>query len=216
MRFQLIDESNIGDHSHLDAGDKCCYMFEYTSGKDYSFSSTNSLISNLKKKPIEKFTNPRAYKFKGQDISKCSAWLSQAINPKWLQIATLVPIPPSKEKTDPEYDDRMVQICKGIDASFTVDVRELVLQRASIPAAHENPKYRPSIDEFVDLYTINEDATEPPPSTIGIVDDVLTAGTHFKAMKRVLENRFPNVSIFGLLIARRVFPDDETPDIQAN
>ena len=115
MRFQLIDESNIGDHSHLDAGDKCCYMFEYTSGKDYSFSSTNSLISNLKKKPIEKFTNSTAYKFKGQDISKCSAWLSQAINPKWLQIATLVPIPPSKEKQIPNM---MTGWCKSVKESM--------------------------------------------------------------------------------------------------
>lgn len=213
MRFQLIDESNISDHSHLDADDKCCYMFEYTSGKDYSFSSTNSLISNLKKKPIEKFTNPAAYKYKEQDIPKCSAWLSQAINPKWLQTATLVPIPPSKEKTDPEYDDRMVQICEGIDTSFSVDVRELVLQRESIPAAHENPEYRPSIDELVDLYTINEDATEPFPRTIGVVDDVLTAGTHYKAVKHILESRFPDVPIYGLFIARRVFPDDETSNL---
>lgn len=214
MRFQLIDESNIGDHAHLDADDECYYMFEYTSGKDYSFSSTNDLISNLKKDLIKKLINPSEYRHKGLAISKCSTWLSEAINHEWLKMATLVPIPPSKVKTDPEYDDRMVQICEGIDASFHVDVRELVLQCESIPAAHKNPGHRLSIDELMGLYTINENVTKPIPRTIGVVDDVLTAGTHFKAMKHTLENQFPDVPIFGLFIARRVFPDDETPDLQ--
>jgi len=36
---------------------------------------------------------------------------------------------------------------------------------------------------------------------------VLTAGTHFVAMKTTLSRRFPGVSISGFFIARRVFPD---------
>lgn len=212
MRFQLIDESNISDHSRLDEDDKCGYMLEYTSGKDYSFSKTNQLILNLKKKPSKK-SNPAEYKHKEQAISKCSALFSEAIDHGWLKIATLVPVPPSKAKEHSEHDDRVLRICKGISAPFTVDVRELVVQHKSIPAAHANPNNRLSIDELVELYMINEEETEPPPSTIGVVDDVLTAGTHFKAMKHVLESRFPGVPVFGLFIARRVFPDDETPDL---
>ena len=185
MRFRLIDKSNISDHWHLDASDKCYYMFEYTSGKDYSFSETNSLISNLKKKPVKETTKPTEYRHKKQAISKCSAWLSEAINHQWLETATLIPIPPSKVKTDPGYDGRMVQICKEINASFSVDIRELVLQRKSVPAAHKNPDCRLSVDELVKLYKVDGQKTEPPPNTIGVVDDVLTAGTHFKAMKHV-------------------------------
>lgn len=215
MRFQLIDGSNISDHPRLDADDRCCYMFEYTSGRDYSFSSTNSLISNLKKKPIKKLTRPAEYRYKESAIAQCSAWLSEAINPRWLETATLVPMPPSKEKTDPEHDDRIMQICQGINTSFTVDVRELVLQHESIPAAHENPDCRLSVNELAGLYLVNEQEVSPSPNTIGIVDDVLTAGTHFKAMKHVLEDSFPGVPIWGLFIARRVFPGDESIDSEA-
>jgi hypothetical protein len=41
---------------------------------------------------------------------------------------------------------------------------------------------------------------------MAILDDVLTAGTHFRAMSIVLSQRFPGVPIVGLFIARRVFP----------
>jgi hypothetical protein len=46
------------------------------------------------------------------------------------------------------------------------------------------------------------------PRAIGVVDDVLTAATHFRAMKDVLATRFPGIPITGIFIARRVFPDD--------
>lgn len=49
--FRRIDETNIADHFNLEATDVCYFMFEYTSHKNYSYSATNNLISNLKKKP---------------------------------------------------------------------------------------------------------------------------------------------------------------------
>jgi predicted amidophosphoribosyltransferase len=42
------------------------------------------------------------------------------------------------------------------------------------------------------------------PSSVAIVDDVLTTGAHFKAMKRILMERFPEARIVGLFLARRV------------
>ncbi len=51
VRFTLIDESVLADHVRLGAEDKCLFLYEYTSGRNYSFSATNGLISNLKKKP---------------------------------------------------------------------------------------------------------------------------------------------------------------------
>ena len=37
-----------------------------------------------------------------------------------------------------------------------------------------------------------------------VVDDVLTAGTHFRAAKSILGARFSDTRIIGLFIARRV------------
>ena len=68
---------------------------------------------------------------------------------------------------------------------------------------------RVTVDELLALYTIDEDMTDPPPQAIGIVDDVLTAGTHYRAMHLLLSQRFPDVPIIGLFVARRVFPHDQ-------
>ncbi|MFH7812803.1 MULTISPECIES: hypothetical protein [Acetobacter] len=53
VRLSQIDETNRKDHYHLTADDRCYYLYEYTSHRDYSFSATNNLISNLKKKPSQ-------------------------------------------------------------------------------------------------------------------------------------------------------------------
>ena len=53
-------------------------------------------------------------------------------------------------------------------------------------------------------YFVDDNACEPAPKVIGVVDDVLTTGTHFKAMQHLLRDRFPNVKIYGIFLARRV------------
>ncbi len=205
VRFRTIDESNISDHIRLEDGDKCLFLLEYTSGAGFSFGKNNSLISNLKKKPSRKI-NPAEYKYKEKAITVCSEMLSRGLNHDWLGIATMVPVPPSKSKDDTEYDDRIIRICREIPVGFEVDVRELVLQRESIRASHEcRSGDRPSVDEILGKYIINESLSTPLPRYIGIVDDVLTTGSHFKAMKKILSSRFPGVPIVGIFIARRVF-----------
>ena len=59
MRFREIDDSNRLDHFHLTATDKCFFLYGYTAGEGYGYSDTNSLISNLKKKPSERLSTPR-------------------------------------------------------------------------------------------------------------------------------------------------------------
>lgn len=207
IRLTEIDETNIGDHARLTAEDACLYLFEYTSGKNYAFSATNSLISNLKKKPSSSSDNELYYK--GKAIS--AANLRQALNPAWLDTATLVPVPPSKAVDHPDYDRRIERIARLIRPNL--DVRPLVTQRESTVAAHEaQPGERVTVDQLLELYEIDEALAAPTPTSIGVLDDVLTAGTHFKAMQQVLGTRFPGVPIIGLFIARRVFPPDHVAD----
>lgn len=201
--FSQIDDTTIGDHARLLASDRIFYLFEYTSGRDYSFSATNGLISNLKKKPSLKLT-PQ-YKYKLRAIRACGHHLSGAINHDWLDGATLVPVPPSKAAGHADYDDRMAEICAAIPAQFALDVRKLVVQTQSTDAAHESD-HRPSVEELLALYEIDEVLTAPPPTRIAIIDDVLTAGTHYRAMHIKLAERFPGVPLVGMFIARRVFP----------
>jgi hypothetical protein len=85
-----------------------------------------------------------------------------------------------------------------------LDVRELVVQRNSLPAAHDSLD-RPTVEDLLQQYWIDETIVNPAPRWIGVFDDVLTAGTHFVAIKRILGARFPGVRIQGFFIARRVF-----------
>ena len=210
VRFSAIDASNRGDHSRLTEDDECYYLFEYTSRRGFEFGPTNQLISNLKKS-VSRRGRPD-YRYKAQAIRKCSEYFREAINDDWLQSGTLVPIPPSKMPGDPLYDPRVTEICRGITKPNPVDVRDLVRQTRSIQAAHESDD-RPSAEDLLGIYQIDPALTKPPPQAIGVVDDVLTAGTHFRAVKTVLSDAFPGLRVVGLFIARRVFPDDEATEI---
>ena len=89
-----------------------------------------------------------------------------------------------------------------------MDVRELVIQSESTRANHEvGDGNRLTISELIDVYEINEDISEPTPSAIAIVDDVLTNGSHFRAMKQVLTDRYEFIPIVGVFVARRIFPE---------
>ena len=84
------------------------------------------------------------------------------------------------------------------------DVRELIVQTESTPAAHAAGGGRPGPSEIQDRYEVDEALTVPAPTSIAIVDDVLTTGAHFRASRVVLGARFPAAIIVGLFIARRV------------
>jgi hypothetical protein len=207
FRLSLIDDSNREDHSRLTDDDSCYYLFEYTSHRSYAFSSTNQLISNLKKKPST--ARLPGYHYKARAIATCGRHLGATLNPAWLEEATLVPIPGSKALGHPDFDDRIERICRAIRQP-PPDVRALVVQTESTDASHEacdGP--RVTVERLLEVYEINKSLTAPAPQKIAIVDDVLTAGTHYRAVHTVLSERFPHVPLVGLFIARRVFPEDE-------
>jgi predicted amidophosphoribosyltransferase len=102
----------------------------------------------------------------------------------------------------------MAQICRAIPVEFAVDVRELVIQSESTDAAHES-SVRPTVADLLAICQIDEALVAPAPQRIAIIDDVLTAGTHYRAMHTVLSSRFPGVPIVGMFVARRVFPEND-------
>lgn len=156
--------------------------------------------------------NKPEWSFKTQAIEDAGRQLReaiQAVNPSWLATVTLVPIPPSKIRGDPGYDDRLMGVLRSLSRGIQVDVRELILQGQNMQPAH-GTTIRPRLSELTDNYTIDEKLAEPKPRVIGIVDDVLTTGAHFKAVQQVLRTRFPDVPVCGFFIARRT-PD--TSDI---
>lgn len=208
-RFQKVEEDILFDHARLTPQDQCYFLAEYTAGRNWEFGN-NGLITNLKKKP--QFKDTPSWKYKKRAISDCAVALGRAIGPAWLRGGTLIPVPPSKAKDDPEYDDRMTQVLTSINIGFPVDVRELVIQTQSLRRSHASGENRVTVDELLDVYQIDESLADPAPTAIAVVDDVLTAGTHYKAMQTILSQRFPDIPIFGIFIARRVFANDSAAD----
>ena len=203
LHLTEVDDLTRDDHYYLEPDDQCYFLREYTSGAGYEFSETNSLISNLKKKMDTRGT-PQ-WKWKTRAIRQAAKELRGAINPAYLRSATLVPIPPSKVRSDPLYDDRMVQVLRHI-AGTDGDVRELLVQMASTTPAHQTQERRDPL-RIEENYEIVEALSEPPPTAIAIFDDVLTTGAHFRAAKAKLSGAFPAAPILGVFVARRVFPE---------
>ena len=76
------------------------------------------------------------------------------------------------------------------------------MQVESTPASHES-EARLHAEELIANYRIDDALAAPPPRDIVVFDDVLTTGSHFKAMQHVLKERFPDIAVRGLFIARR-------------
>ena len=174
---------------------------EYTARKGYAFSSTNNLVLNFKKSVQTR--NTAQWQYKERAIGQSAAAFRAALNDEWLNVATLVPIPPSKACADPLYDDRMVRMLRAIRAQPPLDVRDLVVQTVSTGAVHDQ-ETRPRPAEIEALYRIDDALRDPSPRVIGLFDDVLTTGAHYRAAAAVLQQAFPGIRIIGLFIARRV------------
>lgn len=204
-RLTLIDKLTRPDHWYLTEEDTCYYYGEYTARKGYAYSETNQLILNLKKS-VNRVGRPE-YAHKIRAISTIANILERLIKPEEV---TFVPVPPSKVKSDPLYDDRLVTVLQSFkESAGNVDCRELIVQRESTQASHHSDD-RLSPDDLIPLYEIDESLTGNIRKHILVFDDVITTGSHFKAMQSVLSRRFPGHPIVGIFIARRV-PEAEDP-----
>jgi hypothetical protein len=197
VNLTRIDHLISGDHYYLTAEDECYFLREYTARQGFDASETNDIIQNLKK-PMDRRGRGEWF-YKGKAIERAGAELKQALQAQWLRQATIVPIPPHANKADPLYDDRITQIGRLI----APDVRELIVQVDTVDASH-GVSSRPSPAELKMNYRIDEALVAPPPSAIGILDDVLTAGAHFRAIADMLGERFAGVPIVGIFYARRI------------
>ena len=202
QKLTRIDELSRGDHTYLENADDCLFFGEYTARKGFAHSATNNLILNFKK-PLKHWGKASWY-YKGKAIVEVSRAFSQNLGTA-LGAITLVPIPPSKIRTDLEYDDRLMEMLRGIQApqGTKPDIREMIVQIKAMSPSHESENRLPP-SEWEKSYQIEERLATPPPTWIGIVDDLLVTGCRFRAMSNVLRRRFPGARLTELFVARRV------------
>lgn len=197
LKLLAIDDLTRAEHTYLTEEDSCLYFMEYTAYAGPHHSLANNIIQNFKK-PVDR-KGKFEYKFKEQAIQSVSQIMQEALEVA-SSFATIVPIPPSRIKGDPLYDDRLMQCLLG--ACPRCDIRELIYCQQNITAAHTSIK-RPTVAELVANFAIDEDLTHDLARSIVLVDDILTTGAHFKAAKTVIQRDFPDTDVIGIFIARR-------------
>lgn len=206
IRLQKIDEHTRPDHSYLDENDECYYLLEYTPREGFAFSSANDIILNLKKSVDRR--GRAEYRYKEWAIQRSSALLREALSAQWIASATLVPVPCSKQKNHPLYDDRMLQVLQRTTDGLPCDVQELVIQNDNLDSFHDGYRLRPY--QLKAYYELDPDLrVREVPREVAIFDDLLTTGCHFKAMQSIIHDHWPTVLVSGIFIARRYIPHGE-------
>lgn len=208
MRLRQIDETNRSDHSHIRESDTCFFLHEYTKGLSWKDSAITNLVQNLKRDPS--YRDKPAWRHKLRTIDEVGRDLAGALTREWLELATLVPIPPSKTPTHSSYDDRITQVLLAIrrHSGVQCDIRELLMQTVDKEASHTRDERR-DIERLIADYQIQESLVNPPPKQIGVFDDMLTTGAHYRAAIAVLGGRFPGIPIVGIFVTRRIIPEVE-------
>lgn len=200
--FVKIDETTINDHSYLSPSDDCYYLGNYTSRQkeSQSHSKSNSIIHNIKKKPS---TSSRAgYQYKDITMQQVAATLSANFSATTVANSTFIPIPPSKAIGHPDYDDRMLKILNYAFANRGGDVRDLLHTITSRTPTH-NSGTRPSIAELEANISVNQSLITNIKSRIFILDDLITSGAQYVAVRNILQRTFGDIKITGLFICRR-------------
>jgi hypothetical protein len=205
LQLQQIDELLRPQHFFIGADDDCYFLREYTAGAGFGHGETNNIISNLKKK-LDRRGKPE-WQYKESAIRQAGKELRAALGDDYLKQVTIVPMPPSLSKANPMYDDRMVRIVRVMTEGLACDVRELIVQPNDMQAAHETG-VRPRPEDWYAAYAIDESVATPTPTTVLVIDDVLTAGAHFAGFKRRVVERFPGVAVYGVFYARRAVQQD--------
>ena len=194
-RLTKIQPEVLGDHGYLTSKDNCYYFGEYTARVGSGYSPTNQLIYNLKWAKSKHWYND------------ATATIAEHISAlQNLEGFTFVPVPPSKVKGDPDYNDRLMDILRQVQkARPETDVREVVTQNQSMTPSHQST-LRPTPDELQNNYSVDQSLLNNARDQIIIFDDIITAGAHYRAMVSVLSAHRADLQFAGLFVARRVFP----------
>jgi hypothetical protein len=210
-----IDELLLDQHGSLSPEDECYYLFEYTAHKRTNYSRGNRLIINCKK-PMDRRGKPE-WGYKQNAIREIARELGPCL-PAVVDFAraTVIPVPPSKIRAHPAYDDRVLQILQNACPQGS-DIRELLACREDREAAHESDHNRPSVAEIQANYYLNPSVDAVVREKVIIFDDMITAGSHYKACRNFIESRFPGRTITGVFAARRAIPGmppvEDFPDV---
>jgi len=206
-----IDAVELSHRPWLCPDDECYYYMRYPHLADMgelpSWSSpVRSRVYDLKKTPTQLQSDPRLAVHKRQAIDQFSHDLSVFLRVSASQLSdasfALVPVPPSKSRSDPDYDDRLIQVCsrscelnENIGA-VSIDCLHTISSRSAGHFAATRPDPR-----AIKSNTLLDSGVLQSYETIILIDDLLTKGASFAACKQLIRDEYPNMRVIGLFWA---------------
>jgi predicted amidophosphoribosyltransferase len=203
-----IDEQLLPEHGSLSPEDECYFLLDYTAHTNAAHSLGNAFIRNLKKKMDRK--GRMEWPYKEWTIQQIGAALAAAL-PTLIDLTTttFIPIPPSKIRSNPLYDDRVLRVLH-LACPADADIRESIVCREDHRPAHESEeRERPAIKALMNNYNWLENTPPLRPNTV-LFDDLITSGNHFIACKRFVLQHQPATRVLGIFVARRAL----TPSVR--
>ena len=184
--------------SDIKNDDVWLYAREYKSGTGYEGGRANSLVLNFKKPPSSK-NNKWAWSYREEAIMQFKKDVEHLISVK----GALTAVPSSKTKDHPEYNNRFEDLFKEILRSlpgwwveWPVEIKE------NQDPAHRSGKRSP---EFFKKNYIWNGFKYKEPKVLYVFDDVITTGSHLRAMSDFLrENKYTG-KIIGICWAKTIW-----------
>ncbi|MBD1997310.1 hypothetical protein H6G00_11835 [Leptolyngbya sp. FACHB-541] len=207
IRWRKTDASDWLQHCPEHESFYLVYGRIYTPGEGYSFSETNNLISNLKASPQQQ----QRLRYKRLAMEKFAAEVIDLFTDglKKTSSLVLVPMPPSKAKDHPDYDNRIEVVAQRVAEAFeNIVCLPLLVTIESHEGYHTSGASREAEDIYNSI-AVDEEITGyySEGSTFVILDDILTSGAHYAAARRKLLERFSNTEVKGLFWAKSQYMD---------
>lgn len=203
-KWKKVDSSDsFLSHFELIESYTLIYGRTHTAHKNYAYSETNQLIHNLKKTTDRPATE---LKYKEIAVNKFADELGEFLEKVIQEDRSywIVPVPPSKTTSHLAYDDRVHRVAKKVaDRISQISYRPIVKTSVDREAKHRSSTQRDPDDIYSTLSFIADDATDYEENIkIIVLDDVLTSGASFEAMRRLLDENLSHPKIVGIFWAK--------------
>ncbi|MFC1909129.1 hypothetical protein ACFLXD_04665 [Chloroflexota bacterium] len=194
--WKRVDIQNTTENVpvYLQTDDECYYARDYVPYGGWAASVANSLMENFKKEAAKQGT--AEWRYKESAIKQLANELTTILPPN----ALLCAIPPSKLKTEPDYDPRFDMLFAELySIGWKGEIVEPITCNHSLPAAHLGGTRDPL--SLKDNYSWNGFGDECP-EVIYILDDVLTSGGHFRTCKDMILVHCPETNVIGIFFCK--------------
>ena len=183
---------------HLKKSDICFHARDFISGEGYNYCETNDLISNFKKSG-ERKKNVDEWKHRNDAILRFKEEILHLFKEVNQKTVTAMAMPSSKKEDHPGYNNRFEDLFKTLKLNIDIIEECPVKIKNNIKASSQGGTREPK--DIKNNY-IWMDFKEKIPKVLWVFDDVITMGTHFRAISDFLRSNQYQGLIVGVIWAR--------------